>query len=76
MFFSHNSGSRYARKSIKGCDDADDSLVSKNKLDPKMARWVGAQGQVKLAKKAKTCPHCDVTYRKPQTQIKKFFNRN
>jgi len=36
-----------------------------------MAPWVGAQGQVNLAKKAKTCPDYGVTRRKPQTQIKK-----
>jgi len=35
-----------------------------------MVLWVGAQDQVKLAKKAKTCPH-DVTHRKPQTQNEK-----
>jgi len=34
-----------------------------------MARWVGAQGQVNLAKKAKTCLHYDVIHRKPQIQI-------
>jgi len=30
-----------------------------------MARWVGAQGQVNLAKKAKNMPPCDVTHREP-----------
>jgi len=42
-----------------------------------MARWVGAQGQVNTAKKAKTIPHCDVTHKKtiPQ-QNKLFFNLN
>jgi len=38
-----------------------------------MARWVGAQGRVNLAKKAKTCPHYDITHIKPQTQNKKKF---
>jgi len=33
-----------------------------------MAHWVGTQGQVTLAKKVKTCPHCDVTQRKPKTK--------
>jgi len=33
-----------------------------------MACWAGPQGQVKLAKKAKTCPHYDVTHRKTQNQ--------
>ena len=36
-----------------------------------MGQWVRAQGQVKVAKKLKTCPHCDVTSRKRQTE-KKF----
>jgi len=44
--------------------ESDDSLVSKKNL---MAHWVSAQGQVNLAKKAKTCPHYDITHRKPQT---------
>jgi len=39
-----------------------------------MARWVGTQGQVSLAKKAKTCAHCDVIHKKKQTQIKIFLN--
>jgi len=38
-----------------------------------MAHWIGAQDQVKLVKNAKTCPHCYVTNRKPQTQIEKIF---
>jgi len=38
-----------------------------------MTYWIDAQGQVKLVKDAKTCPHCDVTNRKPQTQIKYFL---
>jgi len=38
-----------------------------------MARWIGAQGQVHLAKKAKTCPHCDVTHREPQIRNEKNF---
>ena len=39
----------------------------------KITRWVGTQGLVKLAKKAKTCPHYDVTHRQPQIQNVKFF---
>ena len=35
-----------------------------------MAHWIGTQGHVKLVKNAKTYPHCDITNRKPQTQIK------
>jgi len=38
-----------------------------------MSHWVGAQGQVNLVKKAKTCLHYDVTHRKPQTQNGKSF---
>jgi len=34
---------------------------------------MGAQGQVKLVKTPKTCPHCHVPNRKPQTQIQTFF---
>jgi len=42
-----------------------------------MTRWVGAQGQVNLAKKAKTFLHCDVTHIKHQTQNEKVcFNLN
>ena len=37
-----------------------------------MAHWVGAQGRVNLAKKAKTSPHYDVTPRKIQNE-KYFF---
>jgi len=38
-----------------------------------MGQWIGAQGQVQVAKNLKTCPHCDVTSRKPQTENKKRF---
>ena len=38
-----------------------------------MTRWVGAQGQVNLAKKAKTFLHCDVTHIKHQTQNEKIL---
>ena len=62
---SHNFGSRYARKSVKGSKDLDDGgLVSKATWAKKMARWVGAQGQVILAKKVKTCDRYDVSPRK------------
>jgi len=35
-----------------------------------MAHWVGTKGQVLAprAKMVKTCPHCDVTHREPQTK--------
>jgi len=38
-----------------------------------MACWVGPHGQVSSATRAKTCPHYDVTQRKPHTQNKKIF---
>ena len=38
-----------------------------------MGQWVGAQGQVKVAKISQTCPHCDVTSRKRQSENKKRF---
>jgi len=53
----------------------DFSLVSK-KLEQKLACWVVDQGQVNLAKKAKTCPHNDITHRKFQTQNNFFLNLN
>jgi len=39
-----------------------------------MASWVGAQGQVNLAKKAKTSSRYDVTHRKAKTK-KKFKSK-
>jgi len=56
-FLVHNVGSRYARKSIKGSKDSDDSLVSKKTLSQKLAHWIGAQGRVKLAKNTQKHPH-------------------
>jgi len=29
-----------------------------------MDQWAGAQGRPKVTKISKTCPHCDVTFRK------------
>ena len=40
-----------------------------------MGQWVGVQGRPKVAKISKTCPHCDVTSRKPQTENEKRFFR-
>ena len=49
LFFSHNFGSRYAKKPIKGSGDSDHSLVFNKNLSPKngsldcrpkIARWV------------------------------------
>jgi len=42
-----------------------------------MGQWVRAQGQLKVAKNLKTCPHCDVPSRKSQTENeKRFFGLN
>jgi len=38
-----------------------------------MAHWVGTKGQVYLVKEAKTCRHCDVTHREPQSRNEKIF---
>jgi len=75
-FLGHNSGSRYARRQIKGFEDANDRLVSNKILSQKMAHCIGAQGLVKLVKNTKTCPLRDVTKRKPHTKSNFFFNRN
>jgi len=50
-FLSHNFGSRYAGKSVKGSKDADFSLSQK------IAQCFGAQGQVNSAKNALTSPY-------------------
>jgi len=49
-FLSHNSGSRYARMSIKGYKDADFNLVLKKTSARNMAQWLGAQAQVNSPK--------------------------
>jgi len=40
-----------------------------------MGQWVGGQGQSKVTKISKTCPHCDVTSRKPAPKTKNVFFR-
>jgi len=72
-FLSHNFGSRYASKPIKDSKDTDYSPFSKKSWAKKMAFWVSTQGQIYLAKKAKTCTHCDVTHREPQIWNEKLF---
>jgi len=69
-FLNHNFGSRYASKSNKGSKDADPSLVSKKCWDKKMSHWIGARGQVKLAKNAKTSCY---PRKIPNLKRKKFF---
>jgi len=44
-FLGHNSGSRHAKRSMKGSTDADDHLVSKIILSQEMVYWICAQGQ-------------------------------
>jgi len=57
-FFIHNFGYRYARKPFKGSKDADFGLGSEKKLEPKeWVKWVGSQGQMKVAKKTQKHPH-------------------
>jgi len=73
-FLVHNVGSRYARKSIKGSKDSDDSLVSKKTLSQKLAHWIGAQGRVKLAKNTQKHPHLwRPPQRTPNTKRNTFF---
>ena len=38
-----------------------------------MGQWVEAQGRPNVTKISKTCPHCDVTSRKPHRKRKNFF---
>jgi len=69
-FLSHNSGSRHARRSIKGSKDGDSHLVSNTILSQKIAHWIGVQGQSYLVKNSKITPLCDVCPREPLTQMK------
>jgi len=38
-----------------------------------MGQWVEAQGRPKVTKISITCPHCDVTSRKPPPKTKNVF---
>jgi len=58
FFLGHNSGSRYATRSIKGSKDGDDRQVSKKSLSQKMGQWICVHGLVKLVKNSKTCHFC------------------
>ena len=74
-FFIHNFGYRYARKQFKGFKDVDFCLVSEKNLIQKNDQWVGAQGQVKVAKKMQKHPHL---WRSPQqtpNQIRRGFEQ-
>jgi len=39
-----------------------------------MGQCGGAQGRPNVAKSSKTCPHCDVTFRKPPPKTKSAFS--
>jgi len=53
----------------------DFGLVSKKKISQKYGSLGWRPGPGKFAKNAKTCPQCDVTFRKPQIQNEKnLFN--
>jgi len=69
-FLGHNFSCRHDRRSIKDSIDVTDCVVSKNILSHKMAHRIGVQGPSKWVKNSRTCPLCDVTKRKPHTQIK------
>jgi len=73
---SHNSETRFARRSIKGSEDAEDRLVSKKILSQKMAHCVGAQDQVKLVKRQKHAFIVTSPTENHKPNSKKFFNRN
>ena len=70
-YFVHNFGYRYARKSFKGCKDADFGLFSEKSWAIVMAQWIRVQGQVKVAK---TTPTCGILPRKPPTENEIFFS--
>jgi len=40
-----------------------------------MGQWFGAQGRPNVTKISKSCPHCDVTSRKPTPKTKNVFIR-
>jgi len=71
--FVHNFGYRYARKSFKGSKDGDFGLVSEKILSHIiMAQWVGAQGQVNVAKNTPT-PLVAFPPENPPPKTKIFF---
>jgi len=54
VFFDHDFGYRYARKSIKGFEDADFGLVSEKILSHNNGPMGWVQGQVEVAKNTPT----------------------
>ena len=72
-FLGHNFGFRYASKSIKGCKDANNSLVSKTTLRQKNCSLDWRPGPGKVGQKCENIPHCVVTSRILQLQNEKLF---
>jgi len=75
FFLSHNSGSRYARRSIKGSEDADDGLVSTTILNQKIFHWLGAQGQAKFVKIQKHALFVTSPRENPKHKSNYFFSK-
>ena len=76
-FLCHNFSPRYARKPIKGSKDSDDSLVSKNKFEPKnwligLAPRAGVLGKVGH-NNAKTPPLVTSPQENPKPKTEIFF---
>jgi len=75
VFFSHNFGSRYARKSNKGSKDSDDSLDSQTILIQKIGSLGWRPGPEEIRRKGKNAPTCDVLHKCHQTaKEKKIFS--
>ena len=71
-FLSHNSGSRYARRSIEDSKDADDHLVSKYILSQKNGSFDWCPGPGKFGQKHKNMPSLPPT-ENPEPKTKNFF---
>jgi len=69
-FLSHNFGFRYAEKPIKGSEDVDFRLVSKNMSQKSL---VGAHGQIKSAKYLKTPPLVTSPTKNSKPKSENFF---
>jgi len=72
-FLGHNSGSKFARKSIKGSKDANVSLVSKHGLILKNGSLVWRQGPGKFGQKGKIMPLLLRHQQKPPNPNQNFF---
>ena len=73
LFFVHNFGYRYARKSFKGSKDADFALVSKKILsqNDRLIGW--GPGPGKGGQKKTKYPHLQRTPTEPETDNEKRF---